>query len=584
MRGWRSILTETWNRRHTLVWTLAMAMTACGGADSSGGMLASSDPFCQEVLPRVDAFMVQASADHPTPDDARYGGTVVLGNIGELTDGMNSAVTSSYYPRAHQMYLNLMPLIRYDQEAVPQPYLAESWEVSPDNTEITFHVRQDVFWHDGEQTDAHDVAFTYRTVTNPATAFPLSAYLEHYDKSESGVEIVDDFTVKIRLNPHAELLDFWTLVGILPEHLLGDVPPAQLKQHPYGSQCPVGNGPFVFSAHIPQDRWVFSANPAFPDALGGRPFVDRYIYRIIPEQTTLLTELLIEGVDVYIRPRTDQAQQILDGQNVDLLRFPWREYAFVAWNARRPQLSDARVRRAITLGTNRAEIAEAILRGYGIVANSGVPPFHWAFDPEVHDEAVYDPDAAKALLDDAGWIDRDGDGIRENVDGLRLAFSIKYNTGNQQRQDIAEIMQSQLAEIGMEVRPQVVEMATMLMQINTPGLRDFDGVAISAIEPFRLDHTDRFHSSSLEEPWAYAGTNNPEIDQLLERLGTTVEREEAKPIWAEYQRLITVEAPYTYFYFPDGLAGVNTRLKGVVMDARGELASVRDWYIDPGSR
>jgi peptide/nickel transport system substrate-binding protein len=562
---------------------VVLGLAACGGEGGPEGVVMSSDPFCRDVLPRVDAFMAQARVDHPTPADERYGGTVVLGNIGELTDGMNSAVTSSYYPRAHQIYLNLMPLIRYDEETVPQPYLAESWEVSPDNTEITFHIRRDVFWHDGEQTTAHDVAFTYRTVTNPETAFPLSAYVEHYDKREGGVEVVDDFTVKVRLNPHSEFLDFWTLVGILPEHLLAEVPPAKLKQHPYGSQCPVGNGPFVFSSHQPQDRWVFTANPAYPKALGGRPFLDRYIYRIIPEQTTLLAELLIEEVDVYIRPRTDQARRISEAEDVDLLSFPWREYAFVAWNARKPQLSDARVRRAITLGTNRAEITQAMLQGYGTVSNSGVPPFHWAFDPDVHEQDGYDPDAAMALLDDAGWMDRDGDGVRENADGLPLSFSIKSNTGNQQRQDVAEIMQSQLAEIGMEVRPQLVEMASMLLQINSPDLRDFDGVAISAIEPFRLDHTDRFHSASSGEPWAYAGTNNPQIDELLEKLSTTVDREEARPMWAEYQRVIAQEAPYTYFYFPDGLAGVNKRLKGVIMDARGELVSIRDWYIDPAS-
>ena len=142
--------------------------------------------------------------------------------------------------------------------------------------------------------------------------------------------------------------------------------------------------------------------------------------------------------------------------------------AVVGWNARKPQLADRRVRRAITLGTNREEIVQAILLGYGEVANAGVPPFHWAFNPDATGSLEYDPEAARALLEEAGWTDRDGDGVRESEDGVRLSFSIKYNTGNQQRQDIAEIMQSQLADVGIEVQPRVVEWATLLQQINTP--------------------------------------------------------------------------------------------------------------------
>ena len=559
------------------------AMTACGG---EGGSMAtaSSDPFCQQVIPAVNAFMARAGSEHPTPSDERYGGTVVVGSIGELADGLNAAVSSDYSSTQHQQFVNLLTLIDYDEDLVPRPYLAESWDVNADNTEITFHIRRDLYWHDGEQTDAHDVAFTYRTVTDPETAFPNAAFWDHYDKSPTGVEVVDDFTVKIRMTVHSEFLDPWRSTAILPEHLLGDVPKSQLKQHPYGTQCPVGNGPFVFTSHSPQDRWVFSANPAFPEALGGRPFVDRYVYRIIPEQTTLLTELLTENIDVYIGPRPDQAQQIIDNSTVELLSYQFRNYVFVGWNARRPQLSDARVRRAITLGTNRGEIVQAILQGYGTVANSGVPPFHWAFDAKSTEGMGYDPEGAEALLEEAGWIDRDGDGVRDNANGVRLSFSIKYNTGNQQRQDVAEIMQSQLAKIGIEVQPQVVEWATLLQQINTPELRDFDGVVMGWVTEFKLDDMDLFHSARLNQPYAWAGTDNPRIDRLLESLSTTVDRTQAKPLWVEYQQAIAEEQPYTYFYFPDRLDGVNKRVKGMVMDARGDWVNIKDWYLDPAGR
>jgi len=555
---------------------------ACGG--EGGGRSASNDPFCQQVLPTVEAFMTQARAEYPTPDDPRYGGTLVAGGIGELSDGMNAAVSTDYYATQHQQFVNLMTLIDYDESANPRPYLAESWEVSPDGTTLTFHLRDDIYWHDGEITDARDVAFTYETVTDPLTAFPNAAFWDHYVKGPAGVEVVDDFTVLIHLEPHAEFLDPFRSVAILPEHLLADVSRDELRIHPFGTQCPVGNGPFVFAEHRPQDRWIFEANPAFPPSLGGRPFVDRYVYRSIPEETTLLTELLTENIDVYIRPAPDQAQAIIDNPNMHLLNFTFRNYVFVAWNSRQPQLADARVRRAITMGTNREEIVQAILQGYGRVANSSVPPFHWAFDPDVATAIHYDPDAARALLDEAGWVDRDGDGVRESPEGTRLAISIKYNDGNQRRQDIAEIMQSQLAQIGIEASPQVVEWVTLLSQINDPVLRDFDGVVIGWVAEFKLDDMDLFHSERIDQPYAWSGTKNPEIDRLLERLSRTIDREEAKSVWAEYQSVLAEEQPYTFFFFPDQLDGVNNRVRDLVMDARGEWVSIRHWYLDPASR
>ena len=565
-----------------LAFGLVGLAAACGG-DEAGEAVSFSDPFCAEAIPRVQAWVAQQREANPVPDDPRYGGTGVVGTIGELPQGLNVASSSDYSSTQHQMFVGLMTLIDYDEEIQPRPYLAESWEVSDDGTELTFHLRDDVYWHDGELTDAEDVAFTYRMVTNPETAFPNSAFWDYYVRGPEGVEVLDQFTVRIRLQPHSEFLNAWSTVAILPEHLLGDVAPTEIAQHPYGTVCPVGNGPFVFASHAPQDRWVFEANPGFPEGLGGRPFLDRYIYRVIPEPTTLLTELLTENIDVYIAPTPDQAPRIIDAEHLELHSFLFRNYVLVAWNARRPQLSDARVRTALTMGTNRQEIVDAILQGYGSVAHTSVPPFHWAFDPDI-DGIDYDPDGAAALLEEAGWVDRDGDGVRENAAGDRLSISVKYNQGNQIRQDIAEIMQAQLAAVGVEIQPQVVEWGTLLQQINTPDLRDFDGVVMGWVTEFRLDDTDLFHSGRIDEPYAWSGTQNPELDRLLDALAVTTDRDVAAPLWAEYQEELIAEQPYTFFYFAERLDGWNRRMRGIAMDQRGEWVNLREWYIDPASR
>ncbi len=557
---------------------LLLAASACGGEERS--TRSPDEAFCERVTAAVDSFI----ATFPRTVGDRYGGTVVVGALSEIADGMNGLVSADYFASQHQMFVALMTMIQYDEDLEPKPYLARSWEVSEDLGELIFHLRDDVYWHDGKLTTAYDVEFTYLRATDPRTGFPNSSFWTSYIPGPSGIEVVDSFTVLLRLRPHAEYLDPWRATAVLPRHLLEDVPPEHLRQHPYGVRCPVGNGPFRFVEHRQDQSWSFEANPSFPAELGGRPFVDRYVYRVIPEQTTLLSELLTGGIDVYINPLPDQALAIMESDAARLIHFPFRDYLFVGWNSRRPQLADARVRRAITMAVDRQEILQALQRGYGRVANAGVPPFHWGYDPSVEEALPYDPDRAAALLEEAGWLDREGEGLRKNADGLPLTVSIKYNQGNQQRRDIAEIMQAQLREVGVQAVPRAVEWATLLQQIGTPAERDFDGVVMAWVTEFRVDDTDLFHSRRIDEPFALAGMRDARLDTLLDTLALTPSREAAVPYWHELQSRIVELQPFTYFFHRDRLEGIGRRLNGVIMDARGEWVTIRGWWIPADQR
>jgi peptide/nickel transport system substrate-binding protein len=161
---------------------------------------------------------------------------------------------------------------------------------------------------------------------------------------------------------------------------------------------------------------------------------------------------------------------------------------------------------------------------------------------------------------------------------------LKVNTGNELRQNILEVMQAQLAQIGVEARVEVLEPSTLFGQILDPVARDFDGVIIGWTTEFRLDERDLFHSERIDQPYAWSGTQNPALDDYLERLGTTVDPEEAADLWRAYQDEIVGEQPYTYLHFMTQLAGIGSRLEDVTMDARGEWVNIRSWYIDPARR
>jgi ABC-type transport system substrate-binding protein len=280
--------------------------------------------FCQEVLPAVDAWV--AGLEQPTGSGT--GERRWWGDRGDPRRHERPGL-ADYTANQHQLFVNLMSLVRLDEALEPQPYLAESWELSRTETELTFHLRDDVYWHDGTPTTARDVEFTYLRATDPATGLPQRGLLDQLRPGPEGVEVVDDHTVRFRLQPHAEFLDPWRAHLHHARAPPGGCPPAELRQHPFGTRCPVGNGPFVFAEHRQDESWTFVPEPRLPRGLGGPPYLERYVYRVIPEPTTLLTELLTENLDVYIAPLPDQAPRSRPPPPRRVPGFPFRSYVFV---------------------------------------------------------------------------------------------------------------------------------------------------------------------------------------------------------------------------------------------------------------
>lgn len=554
-----------------------LLLSACGGDPeaqveeaATPAQTANADDVCGPIQARVEDFLGAA----PAAADP-----VVAGGIANLAGGMNAFVSADYLANQHQVYVNLMTLVRFNSAFELEPYLAESWDLSSDGTTLTMAVRPGVFWHDGEETDAADVAFTFERLVDPETGFPNAAAFAKYES----VEVVDPMTVRFTIEPHATALSAWRTVAIMPEHIFADVPAAELGAHPFGTQCPVGNGPFRFVEYVEGERWRFDANPRFPAELGGAPSIGSYVYRVIPEETTLHLELMAGALDLFVAPSPDVALSIQESEDARLVHFPFRQSAFVAWNGRRAHLSDARVRTALALGTDREAIVDALLGGFGEVAQTGVPPMHFAFDEAAGRSLGHDPARAARLLDEAGWSDRDGDGVREDEAGTPLQVEILYNQGNAVREQIAQIMQAQLAEVGVQVVPSVVEWGTLLGRIMDPTTRDFDGVVMGWLPEFEMDESGFFHSSKIDEPLAWAGLQDARLDRIMDALRNAQSSSEAEPLWREFQQRVVELQPFTYLYYQERLEGVSARMSAIPMDARGEWAQIMDWRVAPSS-
>ena len=473
-------------------------------------------------------------------------------------------------------FMLFTPLIQYDEKLNPVPWLAQRWEMT--DTAVTFHLRNDVKWHDGQPVTAEDVKFTFDRAKDTTTASLIgSAYLGLVKSAT----VVDPYTIRFAFTaPHAQALDdFWW--APIPKHLLQNTPGPQLASAAYNRQ-PVGSGPFKFTAWKPNETLTLEANPAFPAGLGGRPRLDRVIFRIIPEPTTMVTELVNGTTDVIgwtLQP--DQAVQVQAQQGLTLKHFPSREFTYLAWNGTRPPFNDPAVRRAMGMAVDRPSIIKGLMRGFAVQASGIIPawsPMHTQAQP-----LPFDPNAARQLLAQAGWTDTNRDGVVEK-NGRPLSFVLMVNTANRTHQDMAQVIQQQLKAVGAQVEVRTQEFQTMLRQFKA---RDYDAVIANwSLDTFKVDPTPLFScaESRVQNLANRTGYCNPRADALIEQGLRSTDAAQARQTWAQYSQILQQDQPVTFLFWSEDMAGLGPRLQGVQMDARSKLANVRDWWIPADRR
>jgi peptide/nickel transport system substrate-binding protein len=499
------------------------------------------------------------------------GGTIVVGMRADL-GGLNSITYSDQYTYELINYALFTPIVQYDQNLEVRPYLAESWELTGD-TGVVFKLRRDVRWQDGKPVTAEDVKFTFDRAKDPAAASLVgSAFLANVDRAE----VTDSFTVRFHyVRPHAQALeDFWW--APMPKHLLENVGAAELRNAPFNRQ-PVGSGPFKMVEWQANQRMVLEPNPAFPEALGG-PGLARIVLRVIPEASTMLTELKTGGVHVDIPVTPDQVQQVKQDGNLQFHSFPGRTVYYIGWNHKRPLFTSPNVRRALALGINRQEIIDALLSGEGAIATSTVPPWHPLYPKDVRPLA-YNQQEAGALLDREGWRDANGDGIREKG-GQPLKFTLLSSDQTLNR-SVVEMVQAQLRKIGVQVEARALEFQTLRSQHVA---RDFDAVFTSwVLDNFQMASApySLFHSTEA----AKEGSTNrssvriPALDRLIDQAAAATNEDQARGVWRQLTEVLQREQPVTFMYWLNELAASQKTVQGVTMDPRGEFVQVAEWTI-----
>jgi peptide/nickel transport system substrate-binding protein len=414
------------------------------------------------------------------------------------------------------------------------------------------------------------VAFTFERLKDPAVPFANPSYFDYWD----AVEVIDPVTVRFYLRPHANALFGWTRTAIMPEHILGAVPPGELEAAEFGTVSPVGSGPFRFVARVPGDRWEFEANPDFPEELGGRPYLDRLIYRQIPDDFALTAALRTGEADLVLGASPGMVEQVEDDPEVFSTSYSAPEYAFIAWNSKRPQFADPAVRRALTMAIDRETLVQAVLGGAGAVATGPVGPWHWAYD-STWEPVPYDPDGAAELLDEAGWTDSDGDGVRDR-NGIPLRFEL-LATPRPDRAAIQTLVQASLGRVGVEAEP-VVREPGALMPLVFGADRRFDALILGWVRDVPLNDSDLWACDQLGQPFQFTSYCNPELDAILDSIPLVADRDRLRSLIHRYQEVIAEDQPYTFLYSLDRVALARSNVFGLRMDSRGDWVNVARWW------
>jgi peptide/nickel transport system substrate-binding protein len=503
---------------------------------------------------RTTALLVAALALVAAAAAQSYGGTARI-HILSMPESFNPVlpielngliVTGSMYA----------PIAAVNPETfATEPYLAERWEVSEDLLTWTFHLRQNALWHDGVPITAQDVKFTYDRIMDPDEG--ANGYVT--TQKWASVEVVDDHTFRIVLKePNALLPDVLSSGGFepLPRHVFEGF--ARLSEAvDVNTRNPVGSGAFKMSRVEAGNVIVVEA---FEDFFFGRPYLDRLEYRIVGDQNAAVAQALAGDLDwLPIQPvhrGPVEANPRLTSFTAVGTRYVMMAINMADYEPWRTLFQDARVRQAMMYAIDREEIVQRVAGGLVPVQHGMIPDtLAWVPKPDI-EPYTYDPERARALLDEAGWVPGP-DGVRVK-DGQRLSFYVLVDRGNAAREQIGLVLQAGWQDIGMEVEYVVSERTGRWIEETRAGTFP------TRVSTFPIPNPDwayrLFHSAGLNNSQKYV---NAEVDARLEAMFATADRDVQGQMLKEMQELVHADPFVMPFYIEPDLHAIDAALQDV---------------------
>jgi len=536
-------------------WSAGLALcllgAACRAKPEPEAAVRTPSPTARPALPAL-GFIDESSQG--TPVD---GGVLRRRLFGEPTT--LNAVLQSSAPEAQVLQYVQRNLFDFDARLELVPGLAEALEASPDGLSYTITLRADAVWEDGRPVTSADAVFTIRKIVDPK--IPANVFKPVFEEFES-VEALDGRRFQVRFSRPYAFRSMAFVLPLLPEHRFAGQNFLKSKQN----RAPLANGPYRFISWKTQESVELERNEKYP---GPRGHFDRIVFRIVSDNTTAY-RLLLEGeldedqLDSGLKDRAVRDPAF--AACCRLLEFYNLDYNYVVLNNRSPFFADPRARRAVTMLLDRASIVRGLYKGSARIISGP-----WAPDSPAYEARVpplpFDPAAATRLLDEAGWKDTDGDGVRDR-DGRPFAFDLLVSAGSEIGRQIDEMLSAELARVGVTARIRTLEWAAFVEKIDAG---DFEAASLawSAVDP-NPDPYFYWHSSQCSPN----GLNNgcyasPEADGLMETARLETDPGRRKEVLARLHRLLRDDAPAVFVVNAAQKVALRRRIRGLTTSPLG---------------
>lgn len=504
------------------------------------------------------------------------GGRLGVGIVGR-PDKINPLLSSANPVDQELVSLIFDGLMRYDEDGALVPAIAEEWSVSDDGKALSFNLREDVYWHDGQPVTAEDVVFTYELLQSEEFRAP-----ENLKDLWSSVVISssDDLMVEFALpQPYGPFLDATTL-GLLPEHLLGNVPLSELTEHNFNSS-PVGTGPFAVSHVINWEQTGQIRLVPDPEHWRRDIQIDTLDYFFYPDEDSLAEAFSAGAIQAVANIPGNALPQFIALPSIRLFTSPSPRISQLLFNLNESASAVVRTasgRQALSRALNRPELIDLALSGQGLPLEGPYMPLSWAYDSQAVSSIEHDPSSAAALLDELGWI-MASDGSTRAKEGENLTVRLLHSNDSLDLK-IAQVLAGQWGDIGVGIELTAVPQDDL---IGALGEGEFDLAIVEIQPPGDPDLYDFWSQEAIVNGQNYGSWNNRRASEALESGRQLYTVDERLPFYTTFQEYFSEDLPaLTLFQFVDTFALSETVQEaevGLIEHPRERFDSLPEWFI-----
>ncbi len=495
---------------------------------------------------------------------------------------------------AELIYLSLVDFRWDDEKGNLQefPMLAEKWEWSNDSSSITFFIRDDIYWSDGNQCTVNDIIFSFDVYSDPEvqSAWYGTFGVIHTD-DENHVDIEKTFVAEsafkfiINFKPGA-IPNLYDLVfPIIPKHIFHNIEREELVNSEYNFN-PVTNGAFKLKSWKRNQAITLETNKE--SIVYSEENISEIVFKVVQDYSSRILQLKRGDLDLIELVKIEDVEDLKNEEDLEVVAVVGREYDYVGWNNINPLafsengtikpnkfFSSANVRIALTHAINRKEILEEYLLGHGKIASTPVSPI---FSDLVNDQVKpyqYDVVKAKQILTSEGWTDSNMDGIIDK-DNINFSFTMYIPAGNPLRNYSSTIVKNNLKAVGIDMNVETLELGKFIDNLLD---RNMDAWIASWYIPIPLELKTYWYSDLENTHLNFSGYQNKVIDELLDKLESEKGGNERSRLYKIFQKIIHDDEPVSFLYWIPNITVYNKRIENINISHLGSITHCWEWKI-----